>query len=43
MPVAVDLPATFDGQVAHGVLYVRTNLDAPTFRLYAVDPATPAA
>jgi len=42
VPVAVDLPATFDGQVAHGVLYVRTNLDAPTFRLYAADPATPA-
>ena len=41
VPVAVDLPATFDGQVAHGVLYLRTNLDAPTFRLYAVDPAAP--
>ncbi len=40
--VAAGLPATFDGQVAHGVLYLRTNLGAPTFRLYAVDPAAPA-
>ena len=42
VPVAVGMPATFDGQVAHGVLYVRTNLDAPTFRLYSVDPAAPS-
>jgi len=42
-PVAVarDLPASFDGQVAHGRLFVRTNLEAPTFGLYAVDPERP--
>lgn len=42
VPVAVGMPATFDGQVAHGRLFLRTNLGAPTFRLYAVDPAAPA-
>jgi len=42
VPVAEGIPATFDGQVARGVLYLRTNLGAPTFRLYAVDPATPS-
>ena len=42
VPVAVGIPATFDGQVARGVLYLRTNLDAPTFRLYGVDPAAPS-
>jgi len=43
-PVAVarDLPATFDGEIAHGRLFLRTNLDAPTYRLYVVDPARPA-
>jgi prolyl oligopeptidase len=42
-PVAVakDLPASFDGEVAHGRLFMRTNLDAPTYRLYAVDPEHP--
>jgi prolyl oligopeptidase len=40
-PVAEGLPAVFDGQVAHGRLYLRTNLDASTFRLYAVDPERP--
>ena len=42
VPVAVGMPATFDGQIARGVLYLRTNLGAPTFRLFAVDPAAPA-
>ena len=42
VPVAIGQPATFDCQVAHGVMYIRTNLDAPTFRLYTVDPAAPA-
>ena len=42
VPVAEDLPASFDGEVAHGRLFLRTNLDAPTYRLYEVDPATPA-
>jgi prolyl oligopeptidase len=40
--VARDLPATFDGEVVHGRLYLRTNLDAPTYRLYLVDPERPA-
>ena len=42
MPVAQDLPATFDGEVVRGRLYLRTNLDAPTYRLYLVDPEQPA-
>ena len=41
-PVAQDLPASFDGEVAHGRLFLRTNLDAPTYRLYVVDPERPA-
>jgi prolyl oligopeptidase len=42
-PVAVakDLPALFDGEVVHGRLIMRTNLDAPTYRLYLVDPEQP--
>jgi prolyl oligopeptidase len=36
--VARDLQATFDGEIAHGRLFLRTNLDAPTYRLYMVDP-----
>jgi prolyl oligopeptidase len=40
--VAKDLPASFDGEVAHGRLFLRTNLHAPTYRLYAVDPESPA-
>ena len=40
--VAEDLPASFEGEVAHGRLFLRTNLDAPTYRLYEVDPAHPA-
>ena len=42
VPVAKDLPATFDGEVVRGRLYLRTNLDAPTYRLYLVDPERPA-
>ena len=42
VPVAKDLPATFDGEVVRGLLYLRTNLDAPTYRLYLVDPERPA-
>ncbi|HEX6106331.1 MAG TPA: prolyl oligopeptidase family serine peptidase [Gemmatimonadales bacterium] len=42
VPVAKDLPASFEGELAHGRLFLRTNLDAPTFRLYAVDPERPA-
>jgi prolyl oligopeptidase len=40
--VAKDLPATFEGQVVRDTLYLRTNLDAPTYGLYAVDPRDPA-
>ena len=44
-PVAVaqDLPASFDGEVAHGRLFMRTNLDAPTYRLYAGGSRAPGA
>ena len=42
-PVAVakDLPALFDGQVVGDRLYLRTNLHAPTYGLYVVDPERP--
>ena len=43
VPVAENLPASFDGEVAHGRLFLRTNLDAPTYRLYEVDPERPGA
>jgi prolyl oligopeptidase len=39
--VAENLPASFDGQVAHGRLFLRTNLDAPTYRLYTMSPQQP--
>jgi prolyl oligopeptidase len=42
VPVAKDVAATFDGEVVRGRLYLRTNLDAPTYRLYLVDPERPA-
>ena len=41
VPVAENLPASFDGEIAHGRLFIRTNLDAPTYRLYAADPEHP--
>jgi prolyl oligopeptidase len=41
VPVARDLPASFEGEIAHGRLFLRTNLDAPTYRLYVVDPERP--
>ncbi len=40
--VAEGLAASFEGEVAHGRLFLRTNLDAPTYRLYEVDPTRPA-
>ncbi|MEP6686723.1 MAG: prolyl oligopeptidase family serine peptidase [Gemmatimonadales bacterium] len=40
--VAENLPASFEGEVAHGRLFLRTNLDAPTYRLYEVEPERPA-
>jgi prolyl oligopeptidase len=39
--VAENLPASFEGQVVRGRLYVRTNLDAPNYRLYRGDPERP--
>ncbi|HSE68775.1 MAG TPA: hypothetical protein VLB12_17410, partial [Gemmatimonadales bacterium] len=39
--VAENLPASFEGQVVRGRLYVRTNLDAPNYRLYRGDPGQP--
>lgn len=41
VPVAVGLPHTFDAQIVHGTLWLRTNFGAPTFRLLAADPAAP--
>jgi prolyl oligopeptidase len=41
VPVAENLPASFDGEIVRGRLFLRTNLDAPTFRLYDVDPEHP--
>ncbi len=42
-PVAVarDLPALFEGGVLDGVLYLRTNLHAPTYGLYRLDAERP--
>lgn len=40
-PVVRDEPFTFEGQVAHGRLYVRTNRDATNYRLFVADPAQP--
>jgi prolyl oligopeptidase len=42
VPVAENLPASFEGEIAHGRLFLRTNLDAPTYRLYQIDPEQPA-
>jgi prolyl oligopeptidase len=39
--VAKDLPALFEGQVVRDRLYLRTNLHAPTYGVYALDPARP--
>jgi len=41
VPVARDLPATFEGEIAHGRLFLRTNLEAPTYRIYEIDPEHP--
>ena len=42
IPVAENLPASFEAEVAHGHIFLRTNLDAPTYRLYRLDPELPA-
>ncbi|HXW97541.1 MAG TPA: prolyl oligopeptidase family serine peptidase [Gemmatimonadales bacterium] len=41
-PVVVDLPYTYDAEVVKGRLYIRTNEQASTYRLYLADPAAPA-
>jgi prolyl oligopeptidase len=41
VPVAENLAASFEGAVVRGRLLLRTNLDAPTYRLYDVDPGRP--
>jgi prolyl oligopeptidase len=41
VPVAKDLPASFEGEIVQGMLFMRTNLDAPTYRLYRIDPSVP--
>jgi prolyl oligopeptidase len=41
VPVAENLPFSFDGEIVRGRLYLRTNLDAPTYRMYEVNPEHP--
>jgi prolyl oligopeptidase len=42
LPLAVGYEARFDPLVLDDVIYLRTDLDAPRYRLLAVDPARPA-
>ena len=39
--VAKDLPASFDGHVVDGRLYIRTDLDAPNYRLVVAAATSP--
>jgi prolyl oligopeptidase len=39
--VARDLAASFDAVVVRGTLYLRTNLDAPNYRIFSADPERP--
>jgi prolyl oligopeptidase len=39
--IVENVHASFEGEIAHGRLLVRTNLDAPTYRLYRIDPERP--
>lgn len=39
--VARDLAASFDAAVVRDRLYLRTNLDAPNYRVFTADPADP--
>jgi prolyl oligopeptidase len=41
VPVAENLPALFEGQVVRNRLYIRTNIEAPTYGLYEADPLRP--
>lgn len=40
--VARDLTASFDAAVVRDRLYLRTNLDAPNYRVFVADPVNPA-
>ena len=40
-PVIRGRAASFEGHLAHGRLYIRSNLDAPNYRLFLADPADP--
>jgi prolyl oligopeptidase len=42
MPIAVGLESLFDGIIVNERLYLRTNLDAPRYRLLAIDLTRPA-
>ena len=41
VPVVENLPALFEAQVVRGRLYIRSNIEAPTYGLYEADPADP--
>jgi prolyl oligopeptidase len=41
VPVAENMKASFDGEIVRGRLFLRTNLEAPTYRLYEIDPEHP--
>jgi prolyl oligopeptidase len=42
VPVVKDLPALFDVAVVRDQLFIRTNLEAPNYRVYVADPLKPA-
>jgi prolyl oligopeptidase len=42
VPVAKDLPASFEGHVVDDRLYIRTDLDAPNYRLLVAGVGSPA-
>lgn len=42
VPVVENLPALFEGQVVRGRLYIRTDIEAPTYGLYEADPLSPS-
>ncbi|MEO8201369.1 MAG: prolyl oligopeptidase family serine peptidase [Gemmatimonadota bacterium] len=41
VPVAKDLPALFDAAVVRDRLYLRTNLEAPNYRVFVAEAANP--
>ncbi len=42
LPVVTGLPHSFEGQVIGSRFYIRTNQDAPNYRLFVTDPSAPA-